>query len=103
MEELERLETERIGVFSIVGVLVFAVVLLWRSNVLLAVLVGIAIGLLASGAFVAKRMTAEHNWAYVEAEARQSGRLVSKGRAWLGNVLPGLVVGLGSLWWLSAT
>lgn len=102
MDELEYLERQRIGVFALGSVAVFVGVFLWRQHALLAVLLAISAGLVLSGWYVAARMTRNHNWAYVEAEAKQSGGSPSKRRVWLGNIAPGVLLALVGLWWLNA-
>lgn len=103
MDELERLEQQRFGVFALVGMAAFIGQFVWRQHALLAVLVAISVGLVVSGWYVAARMTKNHNWAYIEAEAKHNGGTPSKGWVWFGNTAPGVLLGLGSLWWLNAT
>jgi hypothetical protein len=102
LDELENIEQQRIRVFALVGFTVFFALFIWRQHALLAVLTAVSVGLFVSGWYVAARMTQSHNWAFIEAEARQKGGAPSKRRVWLGNVAPGVLIGLGSLWWLNA-
>lgn len=90
--ELERLERERYGIFALLGSITFFLLFLWSKHMGLAFFLAMSLALLASGYYVAKKMTSGHCWAYVEAEGRQNGRTPSRRGIWLGNLLPGFFV-----------
>lgn len=102
VRELERLESERVGLFILTGGLGAAVTFALARDLRAACLLGGVVGLWGSGCFVAWRMTSAYIWAFVIAEARQgSGRLPSKRGVWIGNqVLPVAALPLAA-WLLS--
>ena len=99
MDDLDRIERERVSLFSLAAVLSGLLYLLATSRVTSAVLVGICAGLLVSGAFVARKMTQPHNWAMLEPEARIAGSTLSRKRVWFGNLAP-FVAALACAGWL---
>lgn len=101
MEELEHIEAQRIAVCAVVGAAFELALTIWGLDDLSTHLAAFTAGLLASGIYVAKRKTLAHNWAYLEAEARQLGYTVSRRGIWLGNLMPAVVMGLASAWWVN--
>ena len=101
MEELEHIERERYGLFCLIGVFAFVALFLLSENILLATLGSISLGLLASGAYVARRMTHEHVWGFVIAESRVNGGNPTKRGVWFGNLFPAVFAFVASLWLLS--
>lgn len=98
MDELERLERERYGIFTLAGMLIFIGLFLWGKNIFLAIFFAIALALLLSGYYVASKLTSEYYWALLEAEARANGHSPSKRGTWLGNLIPGFVILLGTVY-----
>jgi hypothetical protein len=93
MDEIERVEYGRYGVLVSTGVLAFVVLLVWSgSQWILAAALAFALALMASGWYVASKLTSTYIWQLLEAEARMTGYTPSKRRIWIGNLLPGFVV-----------
>jgi hypothetical protein len=100
MQDLERVERERYGIFTVIGAIAFLALFLLGQNIFVAIGLAISLGLLLSGFHVAKKLTSDYCWALLEAEARLTGHTPSKRRVWLGNLLPGVLV-LVALAWLN--
>lgn len=102
MDELEGIERERWRVFALSGVGVGLMYFVATSRLVDAVLMGLCIGLLGSGVAVARRITAPHVWAAVEAEARQNGGSPRPWKVWLGNLLPFAIATALSVAWIAS-
>ena len=99
MDEIERIEREKMTLFTVSAFVTFMVTILWRQDFKLAASAAAVAALLTSGAWGARRMTAEHNWAVLQAEGRLNGGAPSKRSVWMGNLLPGALAALALLWW----
>lgn len=99
MDEIEHIERGKLYVFAVCAVITFLVTVLWRRDLPLAASAAGVAALLFSGAWGARRMTADHHWAVLQAEGRLNGDLPSKRRVWAGNLLPGALAALALLWW----
>jgi hypothetical protein len=86
-------------VFAVSAFIAFVVTVLLCKDFHLAASAAAVAALLASGAWGARSMTAEHNWAVLQAEGRLDGAVPSKRRVWVGNLLPGALAALALLWW----
>lgn len=100
MEDLERLERERYGVFALAWIVALAIVTAFRRELVSSVPLAIGLGLLCSGLYVAWRATTEYYWALTTSEARARGANVTKRGVWLGNLFPGTAVVAGALYFL---
>ena len=99
MDEIDRIERGKMRIFAASAFIAFLVTVLWRKDVHLAAGAAAVTALLFSGAWGARQMTAEHNWAVLQAEGRLSGDVPSKRRVWVGNLLPGALAALALAWW----
>jgi hypothetical protein len=99
MDEIERIERDKMTVFAVSAFGAFVVILLWRRDFNLAASASAVVALLASGAWGARRMTARHTWAVLEAEGRLDGGVPTKRGVWVGNLLPGALAALALWWW----
>ena len=99
MEDLERLEKERYGVFALAAIVALAILTALRRELVSSVPLAIGLGLLCSGLYVAWRAT-EYYWALATSEARARGAKVTKRGVWLGNLFPGTAVVTGALYFL---
>ncbi|MEK8035015.1 hypothetical protein AACH06_29720 [Ideonella sp. DXS29W] len=103
MDEIELIEKNRWPIF-VVGALMGFVLCVWLTGeVLSSAVLAIGFGLFLSGYRVAKQLTSEVPWAYLEAEGRINGKLPSKRGVWVGNLIPGLLFGILGLWLLLHT
>lgn len=100
MEDLERIERQRIGLFCLTSFCSGLLYFLATASLLASVLFGVCLGLLLSGAFVARMTTRAYHWAVIESEARLNGYRAIKKKVWIGNLLPFAVALLCSIWWL---
>jgi hypothetical protein len=99
MEELERLERERMLVFGVTTVVCFFLFVVPSQAPFASGVCAVGSGLIASGCNYAFRVTRSVAWAHVLSEARLNGGGRSKRGVWLGGIVPGVVVtGLG--FWL---
>ena len=98
MDEIDRIERAKLRVFAVSAFMTFLVVMLWRRDLHLAASAAAVTALLFSGAWGARQMTIEHNWAVLQAEGRLNGDVPSKRRIWVGNLLPGALAALALLW-----
>lgn len=98
MDDLERVERERYGIFTLCALFAFVGLVASGRHWLLASLLAVGVGLLASGSYVARRTTSASLWPLVEGEARLHGRVPSRRGVWLGNVVPALAALAGAAW-----
>jgi hypothetical protein len=98
MDEIERIESDRWGLFVIEAAIAFALIYWLSLELFGSIVASIGLGWSMSGYKVARKMTQPLAWAYLEAEARISGYLPSRRGVWLGNVLPGIVIAAMGAW-----
>jgi hypothetical protein len=102
MEELERLERERYGLFALTSVICLAGFAVARYGWWISIFNAGALGFLVSGMYVARKTTSEPLWPLVLAEARLNGGTPTKSGIWLGNLLLPFVGFSTSAWWYAS-
>lgn len=102
MDEIELIEKQRYGLFALAALMTGFLTFVLLKDFLAALLVGVTVGLLVSGLFVAKALMQPHVWAILEGEARYHGTTVTKRGVWMGNLIPFAVGLLATAWWLNS-
>ena len=98
VDEIERIESRRWVIFVCEAALGFLVAIWLTKDLLASVVLSIGLGLFFSGYQMAKQLTQDVSWAYLEAEGRLTGFEPSKRGVWVGGLLPGALVALLGAW-----